>query len=166
MLNIREFRSKEWLIYKSLRMDALRDAPDAFGSTYEDSLKITDEQWKARLADVDGRFSFPAGAFWYDEPVGLAWGRIEPECPERADIYQMWASPDHRGRGVGRGLLDLVLAWAVKRKARDVFLGVTIGNAAATALYESAGFRVVGEPELLRPGSDKFIQNMRLTLDR
>ncbi|MBO6557146.1 MAG: GNAT family N-acetyltransferase [Pseudomonadales bacterium] len=160
MLKIRNFRSEEWRLYKALRLRSLRDAPDAFGSTWARESPRPDEEWMARLSDVDDRSSFPVVAFGDDEPVGLAWGRIEAAAPERADLYQMWVSPDYRGRGVGRRLLDAVLHWASERTEYMV-LGVTLGNDSALALYESAGFQAFGEPEELRPGSDKLVQSMK-----
>ena len=163
MLTIRTFKPEEWQLYKSLRLQSLKDAPDAFGSTWERESPRPDEEWMARLSDVDDRFSFPVVAFWDDEPAGLAWGRIEAVSPDRADLYQMWASPNYRGRGIGRGLLDAVLQWASDR-AEYIVLGVTLGNDSARALYESVGFQAFGEPEELRPGSDKMVQNMKRDL--
>ena len=151
-------------MYRQLRLRALQDSPDAFGSTWERESTRPDEDWKARLADIDDRFSLPLVALWNDEPVGLAWGRIEPVLMERADLYHMWASPEHRGRGIGRALLQAVIEWASDR-AKYIVLGVTLGNDAAIGLYAGAGFVAFGEPEELRPGSDKLIQNMKLVLE-
>jgi len=165
MLKIRTFRPDDWRTYRQLRLQALLDSPDAFGSTWERESPRPDEEWKARLADIDDRYSLPLVAFWDEEPVGLAWGRIEPDFTERADLYQMWASPEHRGRGIGRALLQAVIEWASDR-AKYIVLGVTLGNDAAIGLYRGAGFEAFGEPEELRPGSDKLSQNMKLEFGR
>ncbi|HEX8098360.1 MAG TPA: ribosomal protein S18-alanine N-acetyltransferase [Pyrinomonadaceae bacterium] len=49
-----------------------------------------------------------------------------------------------RRRGVGRRLLDAALREAARLGARAALLEVRRGNAAAQALYERSGFRVVG----------------------
>lgn len=142
----------------------MKDSPDAFGALWQDSIEYSDDQWKARLQIVDNRFSCPVIALWELTPAGLAWGRIEPEYPDRADLYQMWSDPAYRGKGIGRGLLDYVMGWAEQQGASYISLGVTVGNGPATRLYESAGFEAYGKPEPLRPGSDKLVQNMKKSL--
>ncbi|HIE85912.1 MAG TPA: GNAT family N-acetyltransferase [Gammaproteobacteria bacterium] len=164
MVLIRTFESVEWRKYRAVRLQALQDSPDAFGSTYIESVKYPDEQWLSRLESINPVSDLPLGAFVSDMAVGLAWGRIEPDHPGRADLYQMWTSPEYRGQGIGKKLLTESISWARQQQARDLYLGVTMGNSMAAQLYVNAGFESVGEPELLRPGSDKLIQNMRLGL--
>ncbi|HZQ92248.1 MAG TPA: ribosomal protein S18-alanine N-acetyltransferase [Terriglobales bacterium] len=53
-----------------------------------------------------------------------------------------------RRRGAGKRLIAAALALARESRARSVFLEVRESNAAARALYESAGFRPAGR----RPG--------------
>jgi GNAT superfamily N-acetyltransferase len=77
----------------------------------------------------------------------------------------MWVEPAHRGRGIGRALLEEAIAWALTRGARRVALGVTCGNTAASRLYAAAGFVPIGELGPLRPGSALLVQTMTLTLD-
>ena len=57
----------------------------------------------------------------------------------------MYVAEDARGRGLGRALLDRALAWAREHGYRYVHLDTTDAMVAARALYESAGFRAVGE---------------------
>lgn len=184
MVLIRTFESTEWQKYRAVRLQALQESPDAFGRLYVDSAKYSDELWQARLERIDPASDFPLGAFTCgpapgesprgestpgestrgESVVGLAWGRIDSECPGRADLYQMWASPAYRGQGIGRRMLTEVISWARQQQAIDLYLGVTIDNSPAEQLYRSAGFESIGEPEPLRPHSSKLVQNMRLIL--
>ena len=61
----------------------------------------------------------------------------------------MWVAPTHRRRGVGRGLVDAVIAWTQDTGGSDVGLWVTRGNSAAEQLYESMGFTATGERQRL-----------------
>jgi len=159
---IRPFLPNEWRRYRDLRLRALQDSPDAFGSTFETSSLIPDSEWKARLERVSPRTDLPMGAMAGGEPVGLAWAKIENPDDGVAHLYQMWVAPEFRGAGVGRGLVDAAVNWARDRGVKAMVLDVTCGNVPATRLYESMGFQPVGTPVPLRPGSDLLEQTMEL----
>jgi len=44
------FAPHEWRIYRDLRLRALADSPDAFGSTFERERDRPDAEWADRLA--------------------------------------------------------------------------------------------------------------------
>lgn len=162
-VSIRRFRKDEWPLYRALRLKALADAPDAFGSTYARERSRSDAAWAERLdCDPDADLALVAEA--HGEGIGLVWGHIDPAARATVYIYQMWVAPGHRGRGVGAALLDRVIDWARERRARRVVLGVTRGHSPARRLYERAGFRPVGRPEPLRPGSELEVQPMERLL--
>jgi GNAT superfamily N-acetyltransferase len=161
---VRTFAADEWPTYRALRLRALADAPDAFGSTLIHEAGRTDAEWSSRLASgVDSPSDLPLVAEVRGEAIGLAWGRIESD-PDVATLYQMWVAPEHRGEGVGRLLVEAVIAWARARDARYLTLAVTCGDTPARRLYERAGFQPIGEPGPLRPGSDLLSQPMALAL--
>lgn len=79
-----------------------------------------------------------------DELVGYAGIALVAGPPRaEAEIHTIGVDPAAQGRGIGRALLDGLLA-AVDRLHATVFLEVRTDNDAARALYESAGFAVVG----------------------
>jgi len=59
---------------------------------------------------------------------------------ESAAICSMVTACDARGRGVGRGVLTDLLAWAHDKGARRAYLCVVEENARALGLYEGFGF--------------------------
>lgn len=161
---IRTMSIEDWQTYKNLRLRALADSPDAFGSTLEREEKRSNTAWKKRLISDDKSWNLPLFAEVAQEPVGLAWGRIERAMPEIANLYQMWVAPAHRGLGLGQFLLDTVIAWAKEKNASYLELGVTLRDSPAMRLYTHSGFQPIGEPESLRPGSTIMGQTMRLDL--
>jgi GNAT superfamily N-acetyltransferase len=162
---IRTLAPGEWRTYRHLRLRALADSPDAFGRTLAEDEQRPDVEWAKRLASAtDRRWNLPVIAEAGGKPVGLAWGRIEEPSPETASLYQMWVAPEHRGTGAGRMLLEAVVAWAREAGARQLALGVTCGDTPAMRLYACAGFKPVGEPQPLRPGSELLGQPMVLVL--
>lgn len=71
----------------------------------------------------------------------IAYGGTAPQ----ARIFQTYVAPDHRGRGLGKRLVDRV----IERAERDAFLSIRVEIAAdlfdATEFYNSCGFRRVRE---------------------
>ena len=57
-----------------------------------------------------------------------------------ADLHRVGVAPAHRGRGIGRALVEAGIAWAAERRAHRVLLEVEHDNAAALALYRGLGF--------------------------
>lgn len=165
VLSVRRFRAEEWVAYRDLRLRALTDAPDAFGSTFERESAWPEQHWADRLSTAtDSQLQLLLVAEIGAEPVGLVLGFIDPTEPEIAHVYQMWVAPHARGRGCGTELLRTVLAWVRSTSARSLTLCVTCGSSSARRLYERAGFTPLGDPEPLRPGSTALVQPMILTL--
>lgn len=163
---LRRFAAHEWLTYRELRLRALADSPDAFGSTFAREAARSDDEWRDRLATGAGSHSdLPLVATVDDAPAGLAWGRLDDRQPDMAHLFQVWVAPEFRGRGVGRLLVDAVIAWARTAGARVLRLGVTCGDTAAVRLYRRAGFVDDGPPQPLRPGSEVKSQPMVFALE-
>jgi ribosomal protein S18 acetylase RimI-like enzyme len=165
MTTVRRLHPAEWQAYRDLRLSALADSPDAFGSTYEHESLRPDGEWKERVElGAGSAHDLPLIAEDGTDLVGLAWGKTMPEEPAIAHLFQMWVAPHWRGQGVGQELLRQVIEWARASGAEAVVLGVTCGNGVAQQLYARAGFVPLGEPAPLRPGSALLSQKMRLDL--
>jgi ribosomal protein S18 acetylase RimI-like enzyme len=133
----------------TLRLAGLRESPSAFGSSYEEECGTPLSTIEARLAADSGRNMF--GAFDGDELVGLvAVGRETAlKIRHKGYIRAMYVAEAYRGRGVGRRLMEHALAFAATMPGvQRLTISVTAGNAAATELYESMGFKEFGrEPK-------------------
>ena len=64
---------------------------------------------------------------------------------DEAELLTLAVRPAHRRQGGGRRLLAAIIDHVRKRGARALFLEVGVDNPAARSLYESQGFRAVGE---------------------
>jgi ribosomal protein S18 acetylase RimI-like enzyme len=162
---VRRFAAHEWTTYRDLRLRALADTPDAFGSTFAHEAARVDDDWRDRLTKgARASHELPLIALSDDVPAGLAWARLDDQQPDLAQLYQVWVAPDFRGRGVGRRLVEAVVAWAQTTGIRVLRLGVTRGDSAAVRLYRRAGFLDVGDARPLRPGSHLQSQPMELVV--
>lgn len=82
-----------------------------------------------------------------------------------ADIQTIALSPENRGRGRGRTLLRALIAEAVSRGARELFLEVRADNPVAEGLYRSEGFAELGRrPRYYQPDDvDAIVMRLDLT---
>ena len=158
---IRELRPADWISYKTVRLNSLRDSPDAFGATYEREVAISDSEWQKRLSPKPGvNISYPLVAEIDGRPDGLASAVIWDADPDVAHIYQMWVLPDVRGMGIAKKFLERISSWAESRQCSSLKLSVTTVNDAAVRLYRRAGFKPAGALEPLRDGSSLSTQPM------
>lgn len=163
MPSVRRFEAHEWRAYRDLRLRALADSPDAFGSTLAAEQDRPDSEWARRLAaGMDEHAQLPLVAELNGEAIGLAWSRMDSADPRLAHVYQMWVDPAHRRHGAARLLMETILDWARANSVSTLELDVTCINVAATRLYRAMGFVPVGDPEPLRPGSQLLKQRMQL----
>jgi ribosomal protein S18 acetylase RimI-like enzyme len=162
---IRILAPHEWRIYKELRLRALGESPEAFGSTLAEALERSDADWSSRLvSDAFSGWDLPVVAEVDGEPIGLAWGHIKSSNPDVAYIFSVWVDPRYRQLGAGKKLVDAVIDWARSMNARYLDLGVLLADSPAMQLYTRSGFEPVGEPVPFRPGSEALGLNMRLDL--
>jgi hypothetical protein len=76
MVEVREMDGDGWRAMRDVRLEALRDAPYAFASTYEREIAFDETDWQRRIT---GGGNFLAFAPELDAgPVGIV-GRFEAE---------------------------------------------------------------------------------------
>ena len=129
---------------RALRLQALTDDPDAFGSTYERELARTTADWQRWLA--------PGVTFIVnhgDEARGLVAGAHDANDRAIVQLMAMWVHPALRGTGAAAALVAALLAWAAAQGGRDVRLLVIARNDRARRFYERHGFTATGR-QLLR----------------
>jgi [ribosomal protein S18]-alanine N-acetyltransferase len=74
-------------------------------------------------------------------PAGFALMRV---AADEAEVIAIGVRPAQQRRGVGRVLLEEIVARAARAGAARLFLEVAEDNAPARALYAAAGFAQVG----------------------
>jgi ribosomal protein S18 acetylase RimI-like enzyme len=126
-------------ILRGVRLQALSDTPEAFGSTYDRELARTTADWQ--------RWMSPGATFILDD-AGGAKGIIAGMRDERdaavVHLMSMWVDPALRGSGAAEALVASLLAWAETEGARQMRLAVIQTNDRARRFYERLGFRENG----------------------
>lgn len=82
---------------------------------------------------------------------------------DEVHLLNVAVSSEHRGRNVGRLLVEAVIAEARALEARVIFLEVRAGNVVARRLYRRLGFRDLGVRRgYYGPGQDAIVMELRL----
>jgi GNAT superfamily N-acetyltransferase len=157
---IRRLGVDDWELLRDVRLAVLRDAPDAFETTYARERARSPEEWRGRIS----------ACAWFvamvgEEPAGIAAGRRSPDGVEgRCQLISMWVSPRQRGRGLAALLIAAVRDWAVAEGARELSLEVIAGNHPATRTYAREGFVATGRREPLQTKPAVLKEEWLLTL--
>ena len=136
--------------YRSIRLRALRDNPEAFLSSFEEESLRPMADTEKRLASV---FEKLWGAFVNRELVGMVGLSREARLKNRhkASLVSMFVLPTYTGKGLGADLVDTVIQDASSCGIELMVLTVTDTNLAAISLYQKAGFTAFGtEPDAIR----------------
>jgi GNAT superfamily N-acetyltransferase len=140
-VEVRRLLDDEWECLREVRLAALRDAPYAFNSTYDDELTHDGVTWRRRLIEQAWFVAFDGA-----RPVGVASGGHLREPDGRArTLRSMWVDGDHRGRHVADALVAAVVAWAHEGGASSLTLWALDGSPRAQSFYRRAGFTVVDD---------------------
>ena len=123
-------------ILRAIRLRALSDTPEAFGSTYDRELARTIADWQ--------RWMSPGATFILDDaggPKGIVAGMRDDSDPAVVHLMSMWVDPALRGSGAAEALVASLLEWAATEGARQMRLAVIQTNDRARRFYERLGFR-------------------------
>src|SRR5690606_20929570 len=135
---------------------ALESDPDSFGSTLAEALAIPDERWRESVADRENAFFLAVGG---EADVGLVRFSVYEGLP---GLFSLWVAPSHRGRGVGRALVERVVDEARTRGHARLFLDVGDFNRDAIALYDRCGFHPTGRTSTLPPPRSHITEHERM----
>ena len=128
----------------SLRLRALKDNPESFASTYEETLRNGKEQFIHRIHPKEDAFYL--GAFERGL-AGMVYFRRDEgrKNNHKGRLMGMYVRPESRGLGVGKALFQEVITQANRLSGLEqLHLMVVTTNDAARSLYRSAGFEVYG----------------------
>lgn len=139
---VRRVVKDEWQELRRVRLAAMSDAPDAFGSSYERELAFDEAGWRERIARSPWWLAWAEGG-----AVGViaAFIAAPDEKPGDRHVVSMWVAPPARGAGVADALMAELVSWAIGDGASTLSLWVVEENERAKAFYRRHGFSATSQ---------------------
>jgi ribosomal protein S18 acetylase RimI-like enzyme len=160
-VSVRRLTPGDKEIFRTVRLAALQDSPDAFG---EALAAARESDWTVRTAS--GAAFTDRGVFLAlagQQAVGMVFVRGEAP-PAPAFLGGMWVHPLFRRHGVGRALVEHGLTFLRTIGQRRVSLWVASAHSEVLSFYRTLGFRETGATDSLRSGSPLTIVELALEL--
>lgn len=148
-IQTRRLSQADATIYREIRLEALRLAPNAFGSTFEAEYSQPLSWFAARL-EAAAVF----GALCGEDLCGIAgfFAKQGPKDSHKGALWGMYVRPEMRNLGMGRQLVEAVIEHA-RAYVEILQLNVVSGNETARRLYNKLGFLEYGiERNALKAG--------------
>jgi ribosomal protein S18 acetylase RimI-like enzyme len=137
--------------FRELRLEALRNHPEMFGSDYAINLARPQSYWEGRLnsPDADGTILFATHAEILIGMCGIQRGD-SPKGKHSALIWGVYVKSQWRGLNLSETLITNAVEWAQEREVKVIKLAVVTTNTAAIRCYARCGFTTYGtEPQAI-----------------
>ena len=94
---IKQLTAEDWKIWKELRLEALKNSPESFGSSYEEEVNQPDLDFQNSLIKSD-----IFGVFVDNSLVSCAgfYSLNSAKTKHRGIIWGMYTRPEYRGQGI------------------------------------------------------------------
>jgi L-amino acid N-acyltransferase YncA len=153
---LREMQSSDWSAVRRIYEAAIAGG----NATFETNAP----EWEAW--DQSHRPDLRLVAVTVDEDPVIGWAAASPVsercCYAGVIEHSVYVDTEHRGRGVGRRLLEALIAATEQTDVWTIQTGIFPENTASMALHEACGFRVVGRRERLGQLNGKWRDVMLL----
>lgn len=157
-VEVRRCRPEDWPALRAIRLEALKESPDAYGSTYHEVAAYPDERWRTMAAE--GYFLAERDA----KVVGMASGGTNDRYPGTYWLYGMYVTPNERGADAAALLVAAVVERALALGAEQLYLQVTTALERASRFYAKMGFVDVGERQAMHRDARLVLMTMRKDL--
>lgn len=155
--------------YFRLRLEGLRNFPEAFGESAEEFEALKIEAVAERIATRSSSTACILGYFDASDVllgiVGLQ-GSPRQKMNHSALLWGFYVAEAARGQGLGRSLIEALLWEATSWPGLEqIKLSVSSQNQGAKRLYRAFGFETFGvEPRALKLGADYFDEDHMMLL--
>jgi len=152
-VTIRPAKEEDVQAYRDLRLQALRNHPEAFAMDYAANLAKPMTFWSEQLSfnspDLAKIIYFAVNNEGLVGECGIS-RRNLPKIQHSANIWGVYVQPDWRGFHIAEELITACIDWARIQAVKIVKIAVVTTNTAAIRCYTRCGFKVYGiEPQAL-----------------
>lgn len=151
-ITVRPLGEEDWQDYRAVRLEALRESPEAFVATASEEEAFDEARWRARMKRSTRLVAEQQGSAVGVVSVGTADHDTDVEAGE---IFGLWVKPDLRGSGIATRLVKDSAAVARNRGQSHLYYWVGTENGRAVAFASGMGFRPTDERRPMGVKSDE-----------
>ena len=147
-MKIRILNKQDVHEFKRIRLEGLRINPEAFGSSYEEEMSLSDEFFQNRIIQTEQNLGL--GAFDGKTLIGTAlfFRENKSKLYHKGFVVGVYITPAYRGKGIGKRLLKILVSETRKYShLSKLQLSVNAANVTAKNIYQHCGF--------IKEGSEK-----------
>lgn len=162
---VKRLNKSDWEKYRDIRLEALKDEPDAFGSSYDEYKDKSDSYWKDKMSlssEKNGK-SFLCAVLDDNNFVSIG-GAYQDENNEW-NVIAIYTKKEFRGSGAGALLFNKILEESKNRGIKKVFLRVNTKREPAISLYKKFGFKIIKSISGQILGDGKIHDEYEMCLD-
>jgi len=164
-MEIIELKQGEFELCKTLRLRALKDAPEAFSETYLQASTESNDYWhnilEALTPPSQSRMFI---AIESGQHLGSVFALLDAESSHTGRIGGMWVDSSFRKTGIGTALFFKVKTWADDLGLGRISLWVDDSEEGPKAFYLKFGFIESGVRDFTREKINKNLCELRLTI--
>jgi RimJ/RimL family protein N-acetyltransferase len=137
-ISLRLLGKADWPTFKTIRLEALRQEPGFFGSSYALELRRSDNDWQERLTQPGSAYF---GLFIAETTcIGLT-GVVQNRHDSRVGLLiASYIQPDYRGRGWATLFYRARIDWSRQQGFRKLVVSHRADNAPSKAANQRVGF--------------------------
>lgn len=154
-VGLRRVRQEDWRRFRDVRLAALAESPEMFGSTWAKEQEFDEAEWRRRAVRPTTFLAVREGV---DVGIGGVYEFLDGWC-----VAGMWIAPVARGTGLVEALIHACESVARDAGVTTLELGVMEDNPRGQRAYLRLGYEFTGTREHVRDGRDELWMAKSLT---
>ena len=138
---IRQLNEDDWRELSQIRLTALKNDPQVFGSNYEKESHLTESDWRGKLRSDDSAIFM---IYDNETPIGMTGIAVDraDSTGKTAHLWGSWLAPEYRGKGISTIIYQARLEWAKNHPTiRRILVSHRASNAASKYANQKHGFK-------------------------
>lgn len=143
-ITVRLLAEEDWEVYRTIRLSALRENPEAFVATFAEEEHLPEAEWRAKMnrsdrlvAERDNEVIGVVSLL----PGPLPKSSDEVDHLNAAEVFGLWVTPAARGSGAPELLVDAAAQRARAGDFSHLVYWAGVDNGRAVAFASGYGFR-------------------------
>ncbi len=163
-VTVRPLGEEDWQLFRSIRLAALSDSPEAFVASVEEEQDYDEAFWRQRLRRSTRLVAEREQGDGIEQLGVVSLGEAGDEEGRVGEIFGLWVAPSSRGTGVATRLVEASAERALEDGRSHVAYWVGTDNGRAVAFASGIGFRPTDSRRPMRVQSDDGEEEIAMLL--